>query len=93
MAKWYYYKKGIEYNETFAPVIKQQAFKLFLANSVNGDAEVHHIDITSAFLNFQIDEEIYIDSPEGLNQKFKHNQVLKIEQSFIRIKTSTASLE
>ena len=42
--------------------------KLFLAISVNEDAEVHHIDITNAFSNGEIDEEVYIDPPEGLNE-------------------------
>ena len=56
MAKGYNQKEGIDYNETFAPVIKQQALKLFLAISVIEDAEEHHIDITTAFLNGEIDD-------------------------------------
>jgi len=86
VAKGYYQKEGIDYNETFAPVIKQQALKLFLAISVNEDAEIHHIDITTAFLNGEIDEEVYIDPPEGFNETLKPNHVLKLNKALYGLK-------
>ena len=73
VAKGYNQKEGIDNNERFAHVIKQQALKLFLAISLNKDAEVHHIDITTAFLNGDIDQ-VYINPPEG---QMKHSNQIK----------------
>ena len=50
VAKGYDQEQGIDFNETFAPVIKQQSLRLLLSIAVNENFHIHHIDISTAFL-------------------------------------------
>jgi hypothetical protein len=86
VAKGYNQEHGIDYDETFAPVIKQQALKLLLAIAVNEESEVHQIDISTAFLNGELEEQVYIDPPDGFDGKIKENQVLKLEKALYGLK-------
>ena len=76
-------------------MIKQQALKLILAISVNENREVHQIDISTAFLYGDLDEEVYLAIPEGFNQfvtgeKNEENptQVLKLNKALYGLKQS-----
>ena len=59
--------EGIDYNETFAPVTKFNSIRLLLALSARFDWEIHQMDVKSAFLNGDLDEEIYMRVPPGYN--------------------------
>ena len=56
---------GIDYNETFAPVAKMDSIRLALAITASKQWEVHHMDVKCAFLNGDINEEIYMEKLEG----------------------------
>jgi hypothetical protein len=86
VAKGYNQEHGIDYNETFAPVIKHQALKLFLAIAVNEEKEVHQIDISTAFLNGELEEEVFIEPPDGFKGQIENNQVLKLHKALYGLK-------
>ena len=58
-----YRNKGIDYNETFTPVTKFNSIQLLLALAARYDWEIHQMDVKSAFLNGELDEEIYMWPP------------------------------
>lgn len=64
VAKGFTQKYGEDYNETFAPIVRHSTIRLLLALSVNLNLNV---DVTTAFLNSELEEEIYMDQPEGLS--------------------------
>ena len=72
-------------DETFSPVIKIQTFRTILAIAANCDLKVHQIDIDTAFLNGELNEEIFIEFPSGCND-FKTNQVCKLKKSLYGLK-------
>jgi len=86
VAKGFNQEFGVDYNETFAPVIKQQALKLCLAIAVNENLNVHQIDVSTAFLNGDLEEDVYIDPPDGFDGKIKENQVLKLNKALYGLK-------
>lgn len=51
VAKGFTQKFGIDYNETFSPVIRHSSLRILLALTVNYDLKIDYIDVTTAFLN------------------------------------------
>jgi hypothetical protein len=81
VARGYTQRKGINYNETFAPVVRFETLRYLLAYSVEKDLEVHHMDVETAFLNGNLEEEIFMEIPDGL--KLVDNQlVLKSDDDY-----------
>ena len=56
MAKGFTQRPGIDYNETYAPVLKMDSLRTVLALVADRDLEVAQLDITTAFLNGEISE-------------------------------------
>ena len=65
VAKGYSQVHGIDYNETFAPMEKMDSIRLSLAIAASKQWEVHHMDVKCDFLNGDINEDIYMQHPEG----------------------------
>ncbi|MFS7939268.1 putative RNA-directed DNA polymerase [Helianthus anomalus] len=61
----YRQEEGIDYDETFAPVARLEAIRLFLAFAVNHNIKVYQMDIKCAFLYGKIQEEVYVCQPPG----------------------------
>lgn len=58
---------GIDYNETFASVVKPMSYKALFAIAAALDLEIHQMDVKTAFLYGDIDEEIYVEQPHELS--------------------------
>lgn len=59
----------IDYNEIFSPVVKHISIRLLLPVVVKFDMELEQLDAKTAFLHGTIDEEIYMNQPEGFIEK------------------------
>src|SRR5215471_12011740 len=68
VAKGYAQRPGFDYTETFAPTAKWAALRAILAMAALEDMELESIDISSAFLNGELEEEVYMEQPEGFHQ-------------------------
>ena len=65
VAKGYSQAEGIDYDETFAPVARIEAIKMFLEFAAYSNFKVYQMDVKSAFLNGELDEEVYVERPPG----------------------------
>jgi hypothetical protein len=65
VAKGFTQVHGINYTDTFAPVMKFLTIQVFLALAAKYNLEIHQIDVKSAFLNGELEEEIYLHLPPG----------------------------
>jgi hypothetical protein len=74
VAKGYSQLPGIDYSETFAPVVKMETFRLAVAFAVKHKLQISSLDVWVAFLNGDIQEEIYMDQPQGYIDAEKPNE-------------------
>ena len=60
VAKGYSQQEGIDYDETFAPVARLEAIRMFLAYAAHKKFKVFQMDVKSAFLNGELEEEVFV---------------------------------
>ena len=65
VAKGYSQEEGINFDETFAPVARLEAIRIFLAYAAHANFKVYQMDVKSAFLNGELEEEVYVQQPPG----------------------------
>ena len=81
VAKGYVQRQGIDFDEVFAPVTRLDTVRVMLAVAANRGWQVHHLDVKSAFLNGELQEEVYVSQPEGYMVKGKENLVYKLHKA------------
>jgi hypothetical protein len=81
VAKGYVQKQGIDFEEVFAPVARLDTVRLLLAFAANNGWKIHHLDVKSAFLYGELEEEVYVSQPEGYAVKGKEQYVLKLSKA------------
>ncbi|KAI3758736.1 hypothetical protein L6452_06307 [Arctium lappa] len=86
VAQGYRQKEGIDYDETFAPVARLEAIRLFLAYVVYKDFIVNQMDVKSAFLNGKLNEEVYVEQPPEFYDPKYQNYVYKLDKALYGLK-------
>jgi hypothetical protein len=81
-------KAGIDYQETFSPVVRYASMRLILAISVEYDFIVHQMDVVSAYLNGELQDEIYMEQPEGFIDPDQPTKVCKLIKGIYGLKRS-----
>jgi hypothetical protein len=76
---------GVDYNKIFSPTIKPATPCTIFALAAQHDLQLHSIDFSSAYLNGDLDENVYITQPEGFPQG-RPGQLLKLQKSFYGLK-------
>ncbi|GJS64332.1 retrovirus-related pol polyprotein from transposon TNT 1-94 [Tanacetum coccineum] len=79
----YNQQEGIDYDETFAPVAKLEAIKIFLSFATYMNFIVYQMDVKSAFLNGKLKEEVYVEQPPGFESSEFPNHVCKWTKAFM----------
>jgi len=64
VARGYAQRPGIDFKESFAPVTRKGSIRLMLALAAENNMTIHHFDVTTAFLNGKLEEEIFMEIPE-----------------------------
>ena len=84
VAKGYNQEYGVDFKETFAPVLKAKSLRMIFALPSSPTTRIEQLDVKSAFLNASVKEDIYISIPEGMDAPPGH--VLKLRQALYGIK-------
>lgn len=67
VAKGFSQKPNVDFHETFAPVARTSFIRIVMRLAAELGLEIHQLDFVSAYLNGNIEEEIYMELPEGLS--------------------------
>ena len=81
VVKGYVQRQGVDFEEVFAPVARLDTVCLILVLVANRGWEVHHMDVKTAFLNGDLEEEVYVSQPEGFTMKNKEHLVYKLSKA------------
>ena len=88
VAKGFAQRKGKEYDEIFAPVVRHTSIWILLALVAIYDLELEQLDVKTAFLHGDLDEDIYMEQPEGFVVEGKSELVCKLKKSLYGLKQS-----
>ena len=90
VAQGYTQKLGNDYDETFCPVVyvRHESIRVLLALCVQYGLKLHQVDVTTAFLNGNLEEEVYMAQPEGFVSEGAQHLVCKIKKSIYGLKQS-----
>ncbi|CAJ2639360.1 unnamed protein product [Trifolium pratense] len=86
VAKGYSQRAGIDYDEVFAPVARLETVRLIISLAAQNKWKIHQMDVKSAFLNGVLDEEVYIEQPQGYEVKGEEEKVLKLKKALYGLK-------
>ncbi|KAL0332223.1 UNVERIFIED_CONTAM: Retrovirus-related Pol polyprotein from transposon TNT 1-94 [Sesamum calycinum] len=79
-------QRSIDYTETFAPVARLDTIRALIAIAANKKWKIYQMDVKSAFLNGYIDEEIYVEQPQGFIAKGSEEKVLRLKKALYGLK-------
>ncbi|KAH9174145.1 hypothetical protein AeNC1_017689, partial [Aphanomyces euteiches] len=84
--KGYLQIAGVDFTDTYAPVLRLDSLRLLCALIATLDLETAQLDVKTAFLNGDLDEDIYMDQPERYQVEGKTNMVCKLNKSIYGLK-------
>ena len=88
-AKGFTQQWGEDYDETFAPVAKYTSIRTLMALLAGRlNVEIHQMDVNTAFLCSDIDEVVYAEQPEGLENDGKEDWVCLLNKALYGLKQS-----
>ena len=83
VAKGFMQIPGIDFDETFSPVARFESLRMLLALAALEDWHIHSMDVKSAFLNGELDEEIYMEEPQGFIIAGSESLVCRLKRRYM----------
>ena len=81
-----YAQEGLDYGETFSLVARMEGVGTFLAYVAYKEFKVYQMDVKSTFLNGILEEEVYIEQPEGFIDENNKDKVCKLHKTLYGLK-------
>ena len=91
LAKGFSQQPGVDYNEheTYAPVLKHDSLRVLFSIASVLDLELYQFDVKTAFLHGDLDEELYVEQPEGFVQPGRERFVWRLKKPLYGLKQSS----
>ncbi|GJS61460.1 retrovirus-related pol polyprotein from transposon TNT 1-94 [Tanacetum coccineum] len=86
VARGYRQEEGIDFEESFAPVARLEAIRIFIAFAAHMNMIVYQMDVKTAFLNDILREEVYVSQPDGFVDPENPNHVYKLKKALYGLK-------
>ncbi|GJR67207.1 retrovirus-related pol polyprotein from transposon TNT 1-94 [Tanacetum coccineum] len=86
VAKGYAQKEGIDFEESFAPVARLEAVRLFIAYAAHKSFTVYQMDVKTAFLYGPLKEEVYVNQPDGFVDPLTLTKVYRLKKALYGLK-------
>eukprot|EP01018_Ginkgo_biloba_P024033 Gb_18988 [translate_table: standard] len=78
--------EGVDYEDTFAPVARYTSIRAVIAIAAEMGRKIHQMDVKTAFLNGLIQEEVYIEQPQGFEVHGRDSHVCRLTKALYGLK-------
>ncbi|GKD46987.1 retrovirus-related pol polyprotein from transposon TNT 1-94 [Tanacetum coccineum] len=89
----YRQEEGIDFEESFAPVARLEAIRIFLTFAAHMNMVVYQMDVKTAFLNGNMREKVYVSQPDGFVDPDNPNNVYKLKKAIYGLKQAPRAWE
>jgi len=86
VVKGYRQRYGIDYDKVFAPVVRFDTIRLIISLAASNKWKIYQLDVKSAFLNGILEEEVYVQQPEGFRVAGKESKVYRLIKALYGLK-------
>jgi histone deacetylase 1/2 len=86
VAKGFQQTAGLDYEETFSPVVKASTVRIILSIAVHLNWDIRQLDINNAFLNGHLKETVFMHQPEGFSDPAKPHHICKLSKAIYGLK-------
>nr|GFC94860.1 copia protein [Tanacetum cinerariifolium] len=86
VAKGYAQKEGVNFKESFAPVARLEAVRLFIAYAAHKSFIIYQMDVKTAFLYGPLKEEVYVNQPDGFVDPYHSEKVYRLKKALYGLK-------
>ena len=86
VAKGYAQHEGVDFEETFSPIARFETVRVFRVVAAQLGWPIYQFDVKSAFLNDELEEEVYVTQPEGFVIKGEANEVYRLRKALYGLK-------
>ncbi|GJT24148.1 retrovirus-related pol polyprotein from transposon TNT 1-94, partial [Tanacetum coccineum] len=86
VAQGFRQEDGIDFEESFAPIARIEAIRIFIANVAHKNMTIYQMDVKTAFLNGELKEEVYVSQPEGFVDQDNPSHVYKLKKALYGLK-------
>jgi hypothetical protein len=86
VARGFSQKEGVDYEETFSPVTRYASIQVVISIASVMRWRIHQMDVKTTFLNGIIEEEVYIEKPQGFEVHGRESHVCRLKKSLYRLK-------
>jgi hypothetical protein len=86
VAQCYSQVEGLDFDETFAPVVRLEAIRILLAYATSHNIKLYQLNVKSAVLNGKINELVYVEQPLDFESSKKPNHVYKLSKALYGLK-------
>nr|GEV99280.1 retrovirus-related Pol polyprotein from transposon TNT 1-94 [Tanacetum cinerariifolium] len=89
VAKGYRQEEGIDFEESFAPVARIEAIRIFIANAASKNMTIYQMDVKKSFLGGELKEEVYVSQSEGFVDPAHATYVYRLKKALYELKQAT----
>ena len=82
-------REGTDYNEIFSPISCKDSFRIIMAFVVHYNLELYQMDVKTAFLNGDLEENVYMAQPKGFVMEEKERMGCRLKKSIYELKQAS----